>query len=67
MMPSSMSLQGGTAKSDATGGTSAGSGMFDNSGFTVNYAPSIGVGGGSLPSWVWVAAALAGAVWLVKR
>ena len=63
-----MSLQGGaggSARSDAQGGYT--SSVFDNSGFTVNYAPSIGVGGGSLPAWVWIAAAVVGVVWLIKR
>lgn len=63
-----MSLQGGaggSARSDAQGGYA--SSMFDNSGMTVNYAPSIGVGGGSLPSWVWIAAAVLGVVWLARR
>lgn len=49
-----MALQGGTAR--AEGGTA--SGMFDNSGFVVNYAP---------PAWVWVAVAVAvvaGVVWV---
>lgn len=60
-----LNFNGGKSQSDATGGTA--SGAFDNSGFTVNYAPSIGVGGGSMPSWVWIVAAVAGVVWMVKR
>lgn len=49
----------------AYGGTA--SGMFDNSGFTVNYAPGLGIGGGSLPSWLWMAAAVAGMIWLARH
>lgn len=65
-----MSLQGGaggSARSDAQGGYSSNTSPFDNSGFTVNYAPSIGVGGGSMSAWVWIAAAVAGAVWYARR
>lgn len=58
---------GGSARSDAQGGYADGRAGFDNSGFTVNYAPAIGVGGGSLPSWLWIAAAVAGVVWLARR
>lgn len=40
--------------------------VFDNSGFVVNYAPSIGVGG-SMPSWVWIGALIAGGIWLARK
>lgn len=58
---------GGAARSDAMGGQASGSGMFDNSGFTVSYAPGIGIGSGSIPSWLWIAAAVAGVVWYARR
>jgi hypothetical protein len=58
---------GGSARSDATGGMAEGYAVFDNSGFTVNYAPSIGVGASALPSWVWIGALLLGVVWLKRK
>lgn len=58
---------GGSARADATGGMLSTTGAtFNNSGFTVNYAPAVGVGGGSMPSWIWIAAAVMGVVWLRK-
>lgn len=55
---------GGSARSDAGGGVAEGWAHFDNSGMTVNYAPAVGVGGGSLPSWLWIGALVLGAMWL---
>ena len=67
-IPSMTGGAGGAAgPATAMGGQASGSGMFDNSGFTVNYAPGIGIGGGSMPSWVWIAAAVVGVIWLRKK
>lgn len=60
-----ISLKGGTSRADATGGTA--SGMFNNSGFTVNYGPSVGGVGGASPSWVWLAVAVMAGVWILRR
>lgn len=50
----------------ATGGTSGSN--FDGSGFVVNYGGGVlASSGGPLPAWAWLAAAAAGAWWLLKR
>lgn len=71
MVPAIPSMTGGaggaSGPSTSMGGQASGSTPFNDSGFTVNYAPSIGVGGGSMPSWVWIAAAVAGVLWFSKR
>jgi hypothetical protein len=61
-----LQFSGGASRSDAYGGTASSGGMFDNAGFVVNYAPSVGVGG-ALPAWAIAAAVIVGAVWIFRK
>lgn len=62
-----ISAGGGGPSSTGAQGQGA-SWAFDGSGMTVNYAPSIGVGAAaSIPSWVWIGAAVVGAIWMLRR
>jgi len=66
-----MQLSGGKSSSDATGGTA--SGMFDNSGFVVNFGNDNNTSAGiktptaGIPFYVWIAGAVLAAIWLAKR
>ena len=64
MLPN-MSLQTSSSSEAAARGQS--SGAFDNSGFVVNYGGAVAAGGAGVPSWLLIAAAVGGALWLLKH
>lgn len=66
MLPN-MSLQ--TSSSSSSEGKGQSSGVFDNSGFVVNYGGAVAAGGalGGVPMWLLVGAAIGGAWWLLKH
>lgn len=54
---------------DTKSGTSAANdsrSAFDSSGWNVNFGQG-SVSSGGVPQWVWIAAAVGAAVWIIKR
>lgn len=51
---------GGTASNDSKS-------AFDSSGWNINFGQGTFAAGGAVPQWVWIAAAVGAAVWIIKR
>lgn len=58
-----MSASGGTAASEAKG---ASEGVFDNSGFVVNFGPAM-TASGNVSTWLIVGALALAGLWLYRR